>query len=228
MALAVIGAGLGRTGTRSLKQALELIGFGPCFHMAEFFISANADALKTMWERVAYGPAPPDWDEVFEGYQSTVDFPACSYWHALADRYPDAKVILSVRDAESWYTSTQQTIFKPDPDRPLAERTDNWGRMVYRIINQNTFNSDTNGRDHCIAVYNRHNAAVRATIAPERLLVYEVSDGWAPLCAFLDVPMPSEPFPLRNTTEDFKAMVAERKAQAAMAAPQAAGGAGVA
>ena len=91
----------------------------------------------------------------------------------------------------------------------------------------NTFDGDTAGRAHCIAVYNRHNAAVRATIAPERLLVYDVGEGWAPLCAFLDVPIPSEPFPLRNTTEDFRVMVAERKAQAAIAAAQAAGGAGV-
>ena len=215
MALSVIGAGMGRTGTKSLKLALEQLGFGPCFHMAEFFTSANGEALKATWERVAFDPAPPDWDEVFAGYRSTVDFPASVFWRELADRYPDAKVILSLRDAERWYASTQETIFKPDPDRPFAERTDNWGRMAYKVISLDTFGGDTTSRDHCIAVYEKHNAAVKATIAPERLLVYEPGEGWTRLSAFLGVPAPDTPFPRENTADAFKAA---RKAEADKAA----------
>lgn len=221
MALEVIGAGLGRTGTMSLKLALEQLGFGPCFHMAEFFTSPKGEALKATWERVAYDATPPDWDQVFDGYRSTVDFPACAYWRALAGRYPEGKVILTVRDAERWYQSTQETIFKPDPDNPLAARTDPWGRMVYRIVNLDTFGGDTRSRDHCLAVYERHNAAVKAAIPPERLLVYEVGEGWAPLCAFLGVPVPDTPFPRENTTEKFKARVEARKAEAAGTSGQA-------
>ncbi|MCB1500969.1 MAG: sulfotransferase family protein [Bauldia sp.] len=224
MTLSVIGAGLGRTGTMSLKLALEQLGFGPCFHMAEFFTSEDADALKEKWERVAFATPPPDWDDVFAGYRSTVDFPSCAYWRELAAYYPEAKVILSVRDAERWYASTQETIFKRDPERPLPERTDPWGRMVYRIITQNTFGGDTASHDHCIAVYNRHNAAVEAALPKERLLVYEAGSGWEPICGFLGVPVPETPFPRENTTEAFQAKVAERKAEAARAA--AAGEAG--
>ena len=217
MTLEVIGAGFGRTGTMSLKLALEALGFGPCFHMAEFFTSENAEALKEKWERVAYGPGNPDWEAVFDGYRSTVDFPACSYWRELAAAYPAAKVILSVRDPERWYTSTQETIFKPDPDKPLAERTDNWGRRVYKVIRQDTFGGDTTSHDHCIAVYDRHNAAVQAEIPPERLLVHEVKEGWAPVCAFLGVPVPDAPFPRENTMDAFKARVDARKAEEAAA-----------
>ena len=218
MALSVIGAGFGRTGTMSLKLALEQLSLGPCFHMAEFFISENGEALKDKWERAVFGGGPPDWDDLFDGYRSTVDFPACSYWRELADHFPDAKVILSVRDAERWFASTQETILKPNPDKPLAERTDNWGRMVYKVINQDVFGGETRDHDHCIAVYERHNATVKATIPAERLLVYEVKEGWAPLCAFLGVPVPDTPFPRENTTEIFQSRrEAERAAEAAEA-----------
>jgi Sulfotransferase domain len=224
MTLSVIGAGLGRTGTMSLKLALEQLGFGPCFHMAEFFTSEDAEALKEKWGRVALAAAPPDWDDIFAGYRAAVDFPSCAFWRELAAYYPEAKVILSVRDAERWYASTQETIFKPDPERPFAERTDDWARMVYKIVNLDTFGGDTASRDHCIAVYNRHNAAVEAALPRDRLLVYEVGAGWEPLCDFLGVPVPDTPYPRENTTEAFKAMVAERRAEAAKAAKAAEAG----
>lgn len=223
MALSVIGAGFGRTGTMSFKMALEQLGFGPCFHMAEFFKCADPEAMKEKWSRAVLGAGPMDWDKLFDGYRSTVDWPSTAYWRELAESFPDAKVILTVRDAERWYASTQETIFKPNPDKPLAERTDNWGRMVYKVINQDTFGGDTAGHDHCISVYNRHNETVKAALPPERLLVYQAGEGWERLCAFLGVPVPDTPFPRENTSETFKARRAEEKAaeEAAKAAGDA-------
>ncbi|MEP2742895.1 sulfotransferase family protein [Bauldia litoralis] len=215
MALSVIGAGFGRTGTMSLKLALEQLGFDPCFHMAEFFWREDGDALKDKWAEAVFGDAPPDWDDLFDDYLATVDFPACVYWRELAAHFPEAKVVLTVRDAERWYASTQETIFKPNPEKPWAERTDNWGRMVYRVVNQDAFAGDTADRDHCIAVYERHNAAVKAALPPERLLVYTVGEGWEPLCGFLGVPVPDTPFPQENKTETFKAKRAAEEAAAA-------------
>jgi hypothetical protein len=213
MTLSVIGAGFGRTGTMSLKLALEQLGFGPCFHMAEFFTAANGEALKVRWEEVAFGAAPPDWDDVFAGYRSTVDWPSAAYWRELADRYPSAKIILTVRDADRWYGSAAATIFSGrSSDEELAKRTDTWARMVRRIIAENTFDGRTSDREHAIAVFRRHNDEVRSTIAPERLLVYEAGAGWEPLCRFLGVEVPETPFPQENTTEKFKARRAEEAA----------------
>jgi Sulfotransferase domain len=214
MALAVIGASFGRTGTYSLKLALEQLGFGPCFHMAEFFVGENGEELKERWVRVAYGPGEPDWDAVFDGYRSTLDWPSAAYWRELADYYPDAKVILTVRDAERWYDSCEATIFSgPTTDT----RTDTWGRMVDKVISQDTFGGTTRDRNRAIAVYNRHNETVQQTLPPERLLVYQAGDGWEPLCAFLGVPVPDAPFPQANTREEFQARRVSEKAKAAEA-----------
>lgn len=109
MALEVIGAGLGRNATFSTKFALEEIGFGPCYHMVEVFRGARRTI--PMWLDVVNGT--PDWDAIFEGYRSTTDYPACTYWRELADHFPDAKVVLTVRDADSWFDSVSETIFAP-------------------------------------------------------------------------------------------------------------------
>lgn len=216
MTLTVIGAGLGRTGTMSLKLALEQLGFGPCFHMAEFFRSPDGEALKVTWERVAYGPDAPDWDAVFAGYRSTVDWPSAAYYRQLAERYPAAKVILTERDADRWFDSTQATIFGGrSTDEGLAARTDPWGRMVYKIINQDTFAGNTRDRAAAIAVYRAHNDEVRRTIPPERLLVCQAGEGWEPLCRFLGVDVPDTPYPEANTKEEFQARVAAEKQKAA-------------
>lgn len=213
MTLSVIGAGFGRTGTMSLKLALEQLGFGPCFHMMEFFAAANGEALKTRWEEVAFATEPPEWDEIFAGYCSTVDWPSAAYWRELADRYPSAKVILTVRDADRWYDSASATIFSGrSSDEELAKRTDTWARMVRRIIAEGTFDGRSGDREHATAVFRRHNDEVRSTIAPERLLVYEAGQGWEPLCRFLGVEVPETPFPQENTTETFKARRAEEAA----------------
>ncbi len=222
MALAVIGAGLGRTGTMSMKFALQQLGFDPCHHMMDLFKSEHAEALKAKWMRVVFDPEPPDWDDVFDGYRATVDWPSCSYYRELAERYPQAKVILTVRDADRWFDSCQTTIFGGrQRNEELAKRTDDWGRMVFKLINQDTFGGDTQDRARCIAVYRAHNEAVKRTIPPERLLVYEVGEGWGPLCAFLGVPVPDAPFPRANTTEEFlerRAAEEAAKAEAAKAA----------
>ena len=206
MTLKVIGAGLGRTGTMSLKLALERLGCGPCYHMMEVFPRPEAPGL---WEAAADGA--PDWPRIFEGFSATVDWPGATFWRELARAYPEAKVILSRRDPKAWFASTQATIFNLDrsgaPPHFLA--------MVEKVVGR-MFDQRLHDEAHCIEIFERHNAAVIAEIPPERLLVYEVAQGWEPLCAFLDVGVPSEPMPKTNTTEEFQARAATSVAGAAV------------
>jgi hypothetical protein len=201
MTLKVIGSGFGRTGTMSLKLALEQIGLGPCYHMSEVF---KNPAAPDMWSKAADDPAHADWETIFAGYNSTVDWPNATYYKELADAYPAAKVIHTERDAEDWYASTQATIFADrgpmDPDAPFP-------RMIGKVIFP-LFGGRMADKDHLIAVYNAHNARVRQTIPPERLLVYHVADGWAPLCDFLGVPVPEGATPKVNSREEFGARLA--------------------
>lgn len=195
MSLEVIGAGLGRTGTLSLKLALEQLGFGPCYHMTEVFKNPQAPAW---WVDAADGR--PDWEKIFRGYRSAVDWPNATFYAELAAAYPDAKVILTERDPEAWFASTQATIFPrdtpPDTDAPFDQ--------MFRKVIGRMFDQRMRDHDHVVAAYKRHNAAVRERIPRERLLVYEVAQGWEPLCAFLGVPMPDTPMPKTNSTEDFR------------------------
>ncbi len=204
MTLKVIGAGFGRTATLSLKQALELLGFGPCYHMLEVFQNPLAP---TSWERAARGEAM-DWEEVFKGYSSTVDWPSCAFYEALSVRYPDAPVILSVRNPDKWFDSTQATIFN-DIDERVKDQSNSWARMVKAII-VDKFDGRMHDRAHAIAVFNAHNAEVRRVIPKERLLVYDAGEGWGPLCAFLRLPVPDRPYPRTNTTEEFQNLVKAR------------------
>lgn len=206
--LKVIGAGLGRTGTTSLKAALETLGFGPCFHMSE--LSART-ALVDGWLRRVMGE-PVTWAALLDGYAATVDWPAASFWRELTETYPDAKVLLTVRDPRRWYDSMASTLFRmryadaasmpPGMRRAFESRpgVEEQLRMVEKLIWQDTFGGRFADRDQAIRVFQEHNAEVRATIAPERLLEYDVADGWHPLCAFLDTPVPAEPFPHLNTS----------------------------
>ena len=196
MPLSVIGAGFGRTGTMSLKLALEQLGIGPCYHMSEVFKNPAAPGY---WEAAADGK-PVDWEEVFAGYRSTVDWPSATFYKELADAYPDAKVILTVRDPEAWFTSTQATIFA---SRIFEDSTSDWGRMVLKVVGD-LFDREMSNKAKLIDVYNRHNETVQRVIPAERLLVYDLSEGWDPLCSFLGVPVPDEPMPNTNSTEDFK------------------------
>lgn len=207
MPLKVIGAGYGRTGTLTLKLALEELGFGPCYHMMEVFKNPEAPA---MWEAVADGE-PRQWEKLFEGYNSTVDWPSATYALELAQAYPEAKVILSVRDPEAWFRSTQSTIFARDftPDDPSP-----WLRMVMKTVGS-LFDLQMHDHDRLIAVYEAHNQRVREQIAPERLLEWDAKEGWGPLCAFLGVAAPDHPLPKVNTTEEFQIRVAQTLERAA-------------
>jgi len=205
MPLSVIGAGFGRTGTMSLKLALDQLGFGPCYHMTEVFKNPKAPGY---WEAAADGE-PVDWEEVFAGYRSTVDWPGATFYEQLADAYPEAKVILTVRDAEAWFASTQATIFslhfRDDTEDP-------WQRMVLKVISD-LFDRQMTDKSKLISVYEQHNEEVRRAIAPERLLVYDVAQGWEPLCRFLEVEVPREPMPKVNSTDEFRRNLAAKLAE---------------
>ncbi len=201
MALSVIGAGFGRTGTMSLKLALERLGFGPCYHMREVLARPAHDPV---WHAATRGERV-DWGALFEGYASAVDWPVAAFWRELSRHYPHARFILSVREPHKWHQSVLETIFKalsstPDPgDREkCAHRA-----MTRELILDRTFDGRLDDPVHAIDVYERHNQAVRDSISVDRLLVYETGSSWEPLCAFLDCPVPDEPYPRSNTPEEF-------------------------
>ena len=183
MALKVIGAGLGRTATFSLKFALEHIGLGPCYHMSEVFAGMRRNV--PLWLDAVHGK--PDWDAIFEGYQSTTDYPACSYWRELAEYYPAAKVILTVRDAESWFESVSETIFSPKMQGPLEGTP--IGAMMKGVI-FDAFGERVNDRAFMTNWFTRRNQEVIDALPAERLLVFSPKEGWGPLCEFLGVAVP--------------------------------------
>jgi len=206
MPLKVIGAGFGRTGTLSLKIALERIGFGPCYHMMEVFPRPDHVAK---WHRLAFERSM-DWDEIFRGFHATVDWPAARWWREIAAHFPDAKVLLSVRDPAAWYKSVTDTIYQPmkspAPDgAPELVRLQS--EMARKAILSETFDNRFEDNAHTIEVFQKHNQAVRDAIDPARLLVFDVREGWGPLCRFLEAPIPDEPFPRLNDTATFQGMM---------------------
>ena len=209
MALSVIGAGFGRTGTMSLKLALEQLGCGLCHHMDEVF--ANPEQLPD-WNAAAAGEAV-DWDEMFDGYGCTADWPGAFFWRELADHYPDAKVVLTTRSAESWWESYSGTIMAfwrdilPDVPDPVVQGV---GNMALKLIGERTFEGAMDDKDTVIAAYKAHVAAVIAGLPEDRLLQFDVRDGWEPLCAFLDKPVPGGEFPRTNNTQEFWDIVKPR------------------
>jgi len=212
LTIKVIGAGFGRNGTLSLKHALERLGFDKCYHMMELDLDKNEDLA---WLALARGERV-DFDALFEGYQASVDWPSCNFWREQMAWYPEAKVILSERDPERWYESIMNTIYLSSKafrtsDDPLMQRR---SRMVFEVIWDGLFGGRMDDKDHVIDVYLRHNQQVKDEVPPEKLLVFESSQGWPPLCGFLGVPVPDEPYPRVNTTEDFRAMVQARMAEA--------------
>lgn len=194
MPLKVIGAGLGRTGTASLKVAIERLGIGRCYHMGEMIAHIEHAA---MWINASRGEA--DWDALLADYAATVDYPACNFWQELAERYPEAKILLSVRDANQWFESTQETIFAPHfvehmrngPFKELGERVV-WSEFQGRM----------HDRDFMVPYFENRIEEIKRSVPAERLLVYEVKQGWEPLCEFLDVRVPEEPFPRVNARDD--------------------------
>ncbi|HVA55713.1 MAG TPA: sulfotransferase [Gammaproteobacteria bacterium] len=199
MALKIIGAGMGRTGTASLKVALETLGIGRCYHMTE--VLKNPGYTKD-WINAAEGNA--DWDKIFSGYSASVDNPGCNYWKELAAYYPEAKVILTVRNANKWFDSTNETIhsvefagfMKNSPFGEMIQKT-MWDRMENRMQD----------RGYMVEFFNSHSAKIIGSISAERLLVYQVSDGWKPLCEFLDVPVPNMDFPRINSRNETKELL---------------------
>jgi hypothetical protein len=197
MALEVIGSGLGRTGTKSLQTALAQLGFGPCHHMVEVF-----GHPETMPFWIAAGEGRADWESIFVGYRSAVDYPTAAYWRELAAFYPNAKVIHTVRDPEAWFESTQATIF-----RVIEQATagDDVRAAFFRSFIKSPLADHIHDRAFLIDYFELHTEAVKAAIPADRLLVYEVSDGWQPLCDFLGVSVPDQSAPLENTRAEFVA-----------------------
>lgn len=210
MTLKLIGAGFGRTGTMSLKGALERVGWGPCYHMIEVMQNEGAS---DHWMKATLGE-PVDWDVVFKGYVATVDWPACNFYRELAEFYPEAKILLSLRDPERWWESVHNTIYRAmtaelaNMPPPVQERM----KMARTLVLEKTFNGRFEDRDYAISVFNAHNEAVKSAFPSERLLVFDAKQGWEPLCAFLGVEVPDEPFPRVNTTGDFESTMAAVRA----------------
>jgi len=206
----VIGAGFGRTGTMSQKAALEQLGFGPSFHMIDI---ARRPELLPGWQAAADGE-DVDWEALLEGWESTVDWPACTFWQEIWAAFPDAKVLLSVRDPDAWYASCTKSIHasaqaaaRGELEGGSVEVSPEAMKMINGLIWDGTFKGRFDDKDFAISVYQAHNEHVRATVPADRLLVYEVQEGWGPLCEFLDVPAPDGPMPHLNDASSFRAMV---------------------
>jgi hypothetical protein len=213
MSIQVIGAGLGRTGTLSLRAALEELGFARCYHPLAVFTSLSQGRI---WDAATRGE-PVDWDRLFAGFRATVDLPGCLFYRELMEKYPEAKVILTVRDPDRWYDSVRQTIQFAEKTFPrwfiwLCPQVLVFQRVLDRIWDR-LCPGRFEDRAAAIVAFNRHNDQVRRDVPADRLLVYEIGQGWGPLCAFLGVPVPEgKPFPHLNDTARFRAQI-EREAR---------------
>lgn len=211
MTIKVIGAGFGRTGTLSLKYALEKLGYDKCYHMLEV---RNNPGHTQAWVDTAAGKMP-DWHELFAGYQASVDWPSCNFWREQMTAFPEAKVILTRRDPEDWYRSVMNTIYPSSvagrkvgtPEAKLSSR------LAFEVIWDRVFDGRMEDKEHVIACYEAHNQEVIDQVPVNKLLVYQPGDGWAPLCAFLGQPVPDEDYPRVNSTDDFKAMMKKMATQ---------------
>lgn len=206
--LLVIGVGLHRTGSMSVKAALERLGFGPCYHGLE---ALRRCADGEHWQAAYDSGGNVNWPTIFGGYRAALDWPTVHFWEPLAAAYPDAKILLTDRDPERWWDSHVQ-MFElgaqfnqefTDEQRRWAEES-GFARMqtVLSTIVSETFDGRVFDKAHCLRVFQRHYEHVQRTVPPGRLLVYRVQDGWDPLCRFLDVAVPDEPFPHVNTRDN--------------------------
>lgn len=201
MSLKVIGSGFGRTGTMSMKLALEALGLGRCHHMGELYAQ---DWQVPHWHAAARGE-PVDWKGLLNGYGACIDWPSAHFWREIATVFPDAKIIHTVRTPESWWESYSETIMKfidvgvTMPEGVVREMS----RWSVEVIGRQTFGSDFTDREAGIRAFNNRLAEVRETVPEHRLLVFEVSQGWQPLCDFLGLPLPDAPFPRANDRSDF-------------------------
>ncbi len=200
----VIGAGFGRTGTLSVKSALEKLGMR-CYHMEEVLRLKHFKR----WHDYATGTAPMDWDALFADFEATVDFPASLHYRALMKKYPHAKVLLTVREPESWWKSFSATLLTAYAATTRASWLKLFPQM--RLINRfqdssvfKVFGPLPISKETAIQAFKRHIEEVRATVPPDRLLEFDVREGWEPLCRFLERPVPDEPFPHLNDTAEFR------------------------
>lgn len=202
----IIGAGLPRTGTSTLRDALNLLDLGPCYHTSELL--NHLDHIGQWLAAYQGGPVP---FATLAGYQATADSPGCFFWRELAQKYPDAKVVLTVREPRSWYASMANTVLRREVVAESADPTlAGLRRLALAVLDR----LDVDGEPdevRLIDYFHRHNAEVRQTIPADRLLVYEVREGWAPLCDFLGVPVPDQPFPWLNSSAEYVARVAEHQ-----------------
>ena len=207
MTMHVIGAGVGRTGTYSLKLAINQLGLGPCHHMEE--VLHNQSVQVPLWAAAVNGHA--DWEAIYKGYESAVDWPTAGFFRELSAAYPSAKFVLTVRSPESWAESFSETIYKLLAGRDDApEEMRAWLDMGVGVISKTGF---PDGLDVAgmMKAFTAHNDAVKAAIPAHQLLVYQVKDGWNPLCAFLGVPVPDSPFPRTNDRSEFWDLVSGKK-----------------
>ncbi|PON11004.1 sulfotransferase family protein [Candidatus Entotheonella serta] len=198
MTLRVIGVGLGRTGTSSLKLALETLLGGPCYHMREV-IAQKPEHIR-IWHNAALGKMP-NWQTLFADYVATVGPPPAWFWPELIAAFPEALVLLSVRDSERWWDSASQTIFKTDESTTMSDEFKAMTKAVYTSLGL----ANRQDREAAIRVSEAHNARVREVVPSDRLLIWQVGDGWAPICEALELPVPDEPFPHTNTRAEFQA-----------------------
>lgn len=202
MALKVIGSGFGRTGTMSLKLALEALGFGKCHHMEEVFENPGQ---VPRW-RAALAGQPVDWQDLMSGYTASVDWPSSHFWRELSEANPEALVVHTVRPAEAWWASYSETIMKfieialseveEGPVRAMSE----WS---VEAIGRQTFGTDFTDREAALRAFEKRQDDVRAAIPEDRLLVFNVAEGWTPICDFLGLPVPDTPFPRANNRQEF-------------------------
>ena len=195
MTIKVVGAGLYRTGTKSLKGALELLLGNPSYHMAEVFI--HPEHIPT-WHAAALGKMP-NWQQFLKGYDATLDAPAAYFWPEISQAFPDALVLLSIRSEESWWQSASQTVM-----RTSGMVSPEWDAMN-DVIRSSRFATTALDKDSMIEGYRRHNEKVRREVPSNRLLEWTLGDGWEPICNALDIPIPAEPFPHTNSTKDWLA-----------------------
>ena len=213
MTLQIIGAGLARTGTMSLKLALEQLGYNRCFHIVELL----KDPSRLKYLDVKHPQGSADWNTFFAGFDAATDYPACYYYKELLAQNPSAKVILTVRDPESWYDSVYNTVYRGVPkgvgdvlrlikgviSSADIRRTAPVFRYNGQLIWNGQFKGQFENRSTAIAIYEQHVAEVQQYVPAEQLLVYHIQDGWEPLCAFLGKPIPDTPFPHSNSKAEF-------------------------
>ncbi len=198
MSLSVIGAGVGRTGTYSLKLAINELGLGPCHHMEEVLFHIQEQV--PMWSNALSGH--PSWEKIFEGYNSAVDWPTAGFFDELNEFYPEAKFILTDRDPKTWAESFSDTIYTLLASKDTPPHMGAWMDMAKQVIKKTGFPPGLSVQELTEA-FEAHSAAVKAMIPKDRLLVYQVKQGWEPLCEFLDKPVPDKPFPRTNDRGEF-------------------------